>query len=634
MPQFGHTPRRGSHHARRIGRVLCSLLVVGPLITTAASQQAEAATPSAKTPITRAWALQRDGQGHLHVVKFGDLGAARRMSFSASLASPIEADSVVHSMVDPYEPQQWALPAAGFPAAWGTTTGVGVTVAVIDTGVRKTHQDLVGAVLPGVDLVTGSGDGSNDQNGHGTHVAGIIAARRNGVGGVGGAPGAKILPIRVLDGNGSGFTSNVAQGIIYAADHGARVANLSLGGSTPSPDMQQAIQYAVAKHTVVLAAAGNYAQSGNAVTYPGAYPEAIAVAATDQSNNHAVFSNFGSYVDIAAPGVGIVSSYGIADNAYAQMSGTSMATPYAAAATALIVAAHPNFTVAQVTATLESTATDLGAPGVDPYFGHGLINPAMALQGGNEGHGYWVVANNGRVRGFGGVKTYGDLNGVWLTSPVVASTATKTGKGYWLTTANGHVFAYGDAKWSGDMGATALWSPIVAMAPTPSGHGYWLLGRDGGVFTFGDARFHGSTGGTRLNSPVVDLAPTPSGNGYWFVAADGGVFTFGDARFHGSAGGLNLWQPIVSMTVAGNGNGYWLVAADGGIFSYGVGFHGSLATTASAGTFGAGVRIRAIASGNGYYILTSSGATFAFGSARRYVAPAALGGTAIDLMLG
>ena len=584
----------------------------------------------------RRWALTRDAAGGLHVTKFSPTSLnvnSNAASIQGQTVGAIEVDQPVKATEDTYESQQWGLGAAGFPTAWSGSVGGNVIVAVIDSGVRATHQDLAGAVLHGVDFVASGGDGSDDQNGHGTHVAGIIAARRNGIGVVGAAPGTRILPIRVLDASGSGMTSDVAAGIIYAADHGARVVNLSLGGPSPSAAMQTAIQYANSKGTIVFAAAGNYAQNGNPVTYPAAYPEAVAVAAVDSFGNRAAFSSYGSYVDLAAPGVGILSAWGNADNAYASASGTSMATPFAAAAAALVIAAHPTLTVAEVRNRLESTATDIGPAGNDIYTGHGLINPAVAMQGGNEGNGYWVVGANGRVQSYGGAHGYGDLSHTHLQSAVVASATTASGHGYWLTTAEGHVYVFGDAKFSGDMRRTRLWSPIVAMAPTPSGKGYWLLGGDGGVFSFGDAKFHGSTGGIPLTSPVVDIAPTRTGRGYWFVAADGGVFSFGDAKFRGSTGGRQLWQPITSITAAASGRGYWLIARDGGVFAFGVPFHGSLAVTPNAASFGAGVRVRALASGRGYYILTSNGTALPFGTARRFGGTKALGSFAVDLMV-
>src|SRR6185503_18095428 len=155
-----------------------------------------------------------------------------------------EDEQPVAQLGDPLRTQQWALDETSFEAAWPAERGSGVTVAVVDTGVLASHQDLVGAVVPGTDLASDAhsvdpdGTGRVDPGGHGTHVAGIIGARtNNGLGIAGAAPAVKIMPVRVLDAHGSGVASDVAEGIIWAADHGARVINLSLGGG-PSPGMQ------------------------------------------------------------------------------------------------------------------------------------------------------------------------------------------------------------------------------------------------------------------------------------------------------------------------------------------------------------------------------------------------------------
>jgi type VII secretion-associated serine protease mycosin len=600
---------------------------------------------SASANDARGFRTEWDGHGHLRVVRYQ--GAAPAATYSAAGTGhdvvSSEHDSVVRVLgaTDPMRSAQWALDKVSFEAAWGTTNGHGVTVAVVDTGVREDHEDLGATVLPGIDYVHSGGNGWDDGNGHGTHVAGIIAAMAsNGRGIAGGAPGVKILPVRVLDENGSGFSSNVAAGIIWATDHGARVINLSLGGTTPSDGTRAAIQYANSKGAIVLAAAGNGAQSGNQPLYPGAFPETVAVAAVDQNLNRAPFSNYGSYVDIAAPGVSIRSTFNQSRTSYADMSGTSMATPYASAAAALVVAANPKLTANGVRNALQHTAIDLGAPGADVSYGSGLINPKAAVLSalpkpvgfGTKGHGYWVVASNGTVRTYGNAKFYGDLRGRALPAPIVAAAPTKTGNGYWLAGSNGAVYTFGDARYYGSMGGRHLNAPIAGMSVTPAGKGYFLLGADGGIFSFGVAKFRGSTGNLRLAAPVLDMTMTKSGRGYFLVAADGGVFTFGDAKFRGSTGNLRLSSPVVSMT-AGT-RGYWLVARDGGIFAFGEPFVGSLPGL-GVQSLPAGVRIRALPDGKGYYILGADGAVFTFGTAKYFgaAAPLAAFTPAIDLML-
>jgi type VII secretion-associated serine protease mycosin len=588
------------------------------------------------------WAITRDAHGHLSVVR-GDAAASTVMdSESGHLSAQVlsyEEDSSVHALGDPLRQYQWALDAVPFEQTWAVTRGNGVKVAVVDTGVLGNHQDLIGSVIPGKDYVNNT-DGRIDPGGHGTHVAGIIAAHvDNGVGIAGAAPGVQIMPIRVLDAQGSGSSSNVALGIIWAVDHGARVINLSLGGG-PSPGIETAMQYANSKNAVVVAAGGNNYTSGDQPVYPAAYKEAIAVAAVDQSLHHASFSNTGNYIDLAAPGDLIWSTWGSGPTQYALASGTSMATPYVSAAAALVVAVNPKYTAAQIRYALESTATDLGAPGRDPVYGYGLVNPRRAviqsmpgmLNRGTKGNGYWIVTADGQVHGYGRVLTYGDMRGRHLNAPIVAAARTKSGRGYWLVGADGAVFTFGDAQYHGGMGGRHLNSPIVAMATTPDGRGYILLGGDGGIFTFGDAQYHGSTGGLRLNAPVLDLAMTEDGRGYWFVAADGGVFSFGDAVFHGSTGNIRLAAPVRSMTAAAGGMGYWMVADDGGIFAFNAPFEGSL--PGLRGLLGMpyipSIRMRNIPSNDGYYILALNGTVYGFGNARYY---GSLSGTwAVDLM--
>jgi subtilisin family serine protease len=608
------------------------------------SSAAEAATKGL-------WAVTRDADGHLHVARGMDAAVARmdnRLGRQSEAVLTEEQDAPVHLLAtnDPLRGDQWAFNAVDFESAWKSSTGAGVIVAVVDTGVRGTHQDLAGSVIPGTDLASdaatydGARNGEVDPGGHGTHVAGIIAAHpNNGVGIAGAAPGVKIMPIRVLDANGSGSSSDVAQGIIWAVDHGARVINVSLGGG-PSPGMRVAIQYALAHQVVTFAAAGNSYQSGNTPTYPAAYPEAVAVGAINGYLQHASFSNTGGYVDIVAPGDLIWSTYGSGNAQYALMSGTSMATPYATATAALLLGENRKLTATQLIHAIEATAVDLGAAKHDAVFGWGLIYPRGALIAalpplvnyGTKGHGYWVVTADGHVRTFGAARFYGDMSGRPLSAPIVAAARTPSGRGYWLAGSNGAVYSFGDARFRGGLLGRRLTSPIVGMAATPKGMGYILLGRDGGVFAFGDAHFYGSTGGWRLRAPVLDMTMTSDGRGYWFVAADGGIFSFGDARFHGSTGGMTLSKPVRSMTAAANGSGYWMVADDGGIFAFHVPFEGSLPRVRSlyGYPYVPSVRMRSLPSNDGYYLLGLNGTVWAFGAAKYF---GSFGRTwAVDLM--
>ena len=295
---------------------------------------------------------------------------------SVAVDVPVHADATPSADTD--RAAQWALDRLSAETVWAGDTGAGVTVAVVDSGVDRTHPDLAGRVLPGTDLVAPGGDGGIDGNGHGTHVAGIVAAvAGNGVGVAGLAPGAAILPVRVLDAAGAGWSSTTASGVIWAVDHGAQIVNLSLGSSTPNAVTQQAVDYATAHGVLVVAAAGNSRASGNAANYPAAYPGVLAVAATDQADASAYFSNTGAYVDVAAPGVAILST--VAGGGYAYMSGTSMATPYAAATAALVKAANPALTPGALITLLEQSATDLSTFGRDDLTGYGLVSPVNAV---------------------------------------------------------------------------------------------------------------------------------------------------------------------------------------------------------------------------------------------------------------
>jgi serine protease len=318
-----------------------------------------------------------------HKVRVADVGQPTPVtSAGIARATPVRASDVAAPSNDTYRGIQWALDTLQAETAWNLHQAIGQVVAVVDTGVDGSHPDLAAHLLRGFDEMTGSGDGRTDPDGHGTHVAGIISAVGGNCQGVAGlADGASILPVRVLGADGSGDASTVAAGIIWAADHGATVINLSLGGGD-DPSMAAAVSYAQSKDVVVVAAAGNEREDGNPVEYPAAYPGVVAVAATDYADASAPFSETGSYVTLAAPGVHIASTYPVAlgYGPYVYLDGTSMASPYAAASAALVRAAGPTLTATQVINELTSTAQDLGSAGRDDEFGAGLIDPLAALQ--------------------------------------------------------------------------------------------------------------------------------------------------------------------------------------------------------------------------------------------------------------
>ena len=294
------------------------------------------------------------------------------------IASCLAIAPPVHAAADPLLAQQWGLFAIGADHVWTTTTGQGVIVAVVDSG-SGPHPDLAENLLPGRSIIgtVESQDGRDiDASGHGTHVAGIIAAvANNGIGGSGVAPNAKILPIQVLDQAGQGDARDVAAGVRFAADNGARVINLSLGGATESSSLTQAITYANDKGVLVVAAAGN-GGAADKPKWPASLDLTLAVTAVDQANNATSFDQRGDYIDLSAPGANIVST---AKGDYVTLSGTSMAAGFVAGAAALLFAAEPRVTNAQVRDILLRTATDIGEPGRDVTFGAGLINMVAAL---------------------------------------------------------------------------------------------------------------------------------------------------------------------------------------------------------------------------------------------------------------
>jgi subtilisin family serine protease len=226
----------------------------------------------------------------------------------------------------------WGVERVHAPAAWDSTKGKGVRVAVVDTGIFSDHPDLQGKVDGGYDTFSKSElkDNYQDKNGHGTHVAGTIAANGARLKGV--APLARLYAVRVLDADGNGTVSGIIDGLVWCANNGIQVANMSLGSDKPSATLQRALRLATAKGVVVVAAAGN---SGGAVGYPAAYPETIAVSASDSNDQIASFSSRGAEVKFVAPGVNIVSS--AMGGGYANMSGTSMATPHVTGLAALAV---------------------------------------------------------------------------------------------------------------------------------------------------------------------------------------------------------------------------------------------------------------------------------------------------------
>jgi subtilisin family serine protease len=278
----------------------------------------------------------------------------------------------------------WGVARIGSGAIHGSgVSGAGVRVAVFDSGMEYTHSELAHAFAGGRDFVNGDDDPADD-NGHGTHVSGTIAAADNDQWVVGVAPGVQLFAIKILDATGQGSFSDVIAGLQWAVDQGVHVTNHSYGSSAdPGTLVAQAFANAAAAGLLHVAAAGNTGNcrgTGNNVGYPARYDDVIAVAATDGADNRACFSSTGPAVEVAAPGDIILSTYPSGQFAYG--SGTSMASPHVAGAAALLVSRGvPDAT--QVRGLLGGTAIDLGDSGRDKLFGFGLVNlPAAAAAAG------------------------------------------------------------------------------------------------------------------------------------------------------------------------------------------------------------------------------------------------------------
>jgi subtilisin family serine protease len=275
---------------------------------------------------------------------------------------------------DPLFDRQWSLRKIDAPAAWEMTLGSPtIVVAVIDTGVDLAHPDLQARLVPGRNLLD-SELPPQDDGGHGTHVAGTIAATINNNMGVAGvAPGVSIMPIKALRANGSGKDTTVAQGVMWAADNGARIINMSFGGAEVSRPLSEAISYAARKGIITVVAAGN--EGIDTPSYPAATEPNIAVAATDQNDRRGPYSNFGTWIVISAPGTGIWSTWWGGQSSYRIDNGTSMAAPHVSGVIALMLSVRPDMTIPEITGILRSTAD----PVLEPGIGAGRINAGRAI---------------------------------------------------------------------------------------------------------------------------------------------------------------------------------------------------------------------------------------------------------------
>jgi subtilisin family serine protease len=304
---------------------------------------------------------------------------ARRAAALAVLASSpaveyAESDVVLEQLGtvpnDPRWSDQWGPRKVSAPGAWDAARGSSsVVIAVLDTGVDFGHGDLRGAAAAGYDFVNGDSNPADDQ-GHGTAAAGVLAARTNNAVGLAGMCWAcSLASVKVLDANGSGSTSTVARGIVWAADHGARVISLSLGGPSGTQTLANAVEYAAGKGVVIVAAAGN---SGTSTPfYPAAYPAVLSVGGTDPSDRRYNWSNYGSWVKVAAPGCNVSPLRG---GGYGTFCGTSSATPVVAGLAGLALSAKPGATKAEIERAIKSAAIPIGGA-----VKHGRVDAAQTL---------------------------------------------------------------------------------------------------------------------------------------------------------------------------------------------------------------------------------------------------------------
>jgi serine protease len=335
----------------------------------------------------------------------GKVGEKIKEYLTRSDVDYAEPNYLVYALMipnDSYYPLQWHMYNSVYGGihvdeAWNISTGYGVTVAVIDTGISRLGQDLINTrFVPGYDFENGDANPADD-NGHGTHVAGTIAqSTNNGRGVAGVAFNSNLMPVKVLDQHGSGTTANVALGIRYAADNGAKVASLSLGGPDDTT-LRDAVIYAYNKGVTVVAAAGN--DNSSEISYPAAYNDyVIAVGATRYDETRAYYSNYGTGLDVVAPGGDMTvdqNNDGYVDGVlqetfqgnphvynnwgYYFFQGTSMATPHVSGVAALLISKGNARTPDEVRTIIQETADDLGTPGRDDTYGWGLVNASRAV---------------------------------------------------------------------------------------------------------------------------------------------------------------------------------------------------------------------------------------------------------------
>lgn len=299
-------------------------------------------------------------------------------------AQPNYKYTIEYTTSDPYLAYEWGLDQINAHKVWElNSSDTPLIVAIVDTGVNVQHVDLKSNIIKGYNIIDGTTD-VRDECGHGTHIAGIAAAVTNNATGIAGVSGnSKILPVKVLDEEGNGYSSDIAAGIKWAADNGAKIINLSLGGSNYDNYLKEAVEYVTKKGCLVVAAAGN--RGSYRPTYPAAFEDVIAVTAVDSNNQLCNFSNFGRYIDIAAPGLDIYSTS--KDGGYEYRSGTSMACAFVAGTIALVWGGAPEKTPKEIETIIKDSANKVDISPVITYdIGSGVIDAYSAYKMAKEGN--------------------------------------------------------------------------------------------------------------------------------------------------------------------------------------------------------------------------------------------------------
>lgn len=393
--------------AKRLLRYLMPLVLCLPFVVNAQGYHTPAPTwrsTQTNTSATDHILVKRSGQPvqSVSISSYGSVDKALSYWNSQSGIEYAETDNLYHALGQ-QTTWGWTQLQVGEAATTNGVTGAGIIVAVVDSGVDYVHEDLANNMWVNTGEIANDGidnDGNGyvddyhgydfigsmytaptldsdpqDEAGHGTHVAGIIAAENNSIGTRGVAPSATIMPVKVLDSNGLGFDSNIASGIEYAVDNGADIINLSLGGTAASNTIKTAIDYAESHNVLVIAAAGN-SSSFSQPSYPAAYSNVVSVGALTEDGIKAYYSNWGK-VDVMAPGDDILST--IPGDKYASYSGTSMASPQVAGVAALVMQKFGTTDTKTVRHILETTATDFGTmAGPDYVAGYGTVDALAA----------------------------------------------------------------------------------------------------------------------------------------------------------------------------------------------------------------------------------------------------------------